>query len=240
MSLGLIIDTSMVGVSLAICDFGANGKFKWKCIHPQKYGSAAKLSHLYQQGLSETGIKSSQISRILVSNGPGSFTGIKIGLSWAYGFSATNPQVEWMAISSLQAAAYYLGTKQKQMKPLAVFLPSTKTHGFMAYQSTPGHDIGTHLVQINQDNGPYGSLLSISQSSHILWAGPWDQMQAYLGKQVTEEETLSPMQFLEAGLCGMFKLAKSKEQHAWEKQYPKPNYLRKSTAEERLEEKKGV
>ena len=240
MSLGLLIDTSMLGVSLAICDFGTGKEFKWRHSHPEQYGSAVKLSQLFQQGLNETGLRSSDFTRVLVSNGPGSFTGIKIGLSWAYGFAASNPKIQWQAISSLAAAAYYLSLQTPEHQPLMVFLPSTKTHGYMAYIDPLDDMVKTSLVEAGKDKGSYGSLLSLCENSRIFWAGQWDKMQAYLSKLGKEQLILSPPQLLEAGVYGMFKLAMDKEKSIWSKQIPSPNYLRKSTAEERLEAKKGA
>ncbi|MFK7825684.1 MAG: hypothetical protein AB8G05_16145 [Oligoflexales bacterium] len=241
MSLGLLIDTSMLGVSLAICDFGAGKELKWKYSHPQQYGSAVMLSQLYQQGLKETGLHSRDISKLLVSNGPGSFTGIKIGLSWAYGLGIANPEIEWQAVSSLAATAYHLSERDGKNQPLIVFLPSTKTHGYMACMEPLSGKVKTSLVQAEHDEGPYGSLLKLSTSARIYWAGQWDKMQAYLSTQGIEQVSLTPSQLLEAGVYGMLKLAINNQINAWSKQFPTPNYLRKSTAEERLEaQKKGA
>ena len=239
MSLGLLIDTSMIGVSLAICDFGA-GKIEWKYSHPEQYGSAAKLSQLFLQGLQATGKKASDFEKILVSNGPGSFTGIKVGLSWAYGFAASNPTVKWQGISSLSSVAHYLQVRSSKEGPLLVLLPSTKTHGYMAHIASQDSEATPYLVQAGIDQGPYGSLLELSQSAQIFWAGHWEKMQNFLSNRGASQTSLNPSELLEAGLQGMYMLAVKSPESAWSKHFPTPNYLRKSTAEERLEAQKGA
>lgn len=180
------------------------------------------------------------MSKLLVSNGPGSFTGIKVGLSWAYGFAVSNPQVKWLASSSLAAAAQHLCRNKAGKGPLLVFLPSTKTHGYAAHIESPDGEVKTSLVQAGHDKGPAGPLLSLDLNTQIFWAGPWEKMQTYLSNQGNEQKSLTPPELLEAGLLGMHDMAVKSPEDAWSEQFPAPNYLRKSTAEERLEAQKGA
>ena len=55
--------------------------------------------------LAEVGAQTSDVDRVVVGDGPGSFTGLRIGFATAYGIRKMNPAVELLAIPSLAAVA---------------------------------------------------------------------------------------------------------------------------------------
>ena len=83
----LTLDTSLVGVSLALFSRGPNGapQFVWRGSQPANAGSVAAIAELTAQGFDKAKIKAKDLKGLIVSPGPGSFTGIKVGLAFAQG-----------------------------------------------------------------------------------------------------------------------------------------------------------
>ena len=63
-----------------------------------------ELPNLVARVMSETGIKASEIQQLIVGVGPGSFTGLRIGLSYVQGLSFAQT-IPIRAVSSLAAYA---------------------------------------------------------------------------------------------------------------------------------------
>jgi tRNA threonylcarbamoyladenosine biosynthesis protein TsaB len=80
------------------------------------------LAHLFQQMLELADAKPRDVKIIAVSNGPGSFTGIRIGLSFAMGLAmATGAQL--IPVPTLDAIAYnvrYLGKVSHRTRVISV------------------------------------------------------------------------------------------------------------------------
>ncbi len=65
------------------------------------------LAHLYKELLSVTGVAPADVKRIAVSVGPGSFTGIRVGISFASGLALATGAV-LIPVPTLEAIAYNL------------------------------------------------------------------------------------------------------------------------------------
>ncbi|MPW29508.1 tRNA (adenosine(37)-N6)-threonylcarbamoyltransferase complex dimerization subunit type 1 TsaB [Agarivorans sp. B2Z047] len=96
----LALDTSTENCSVAL-------QWKGEVISKQEYSPrdhTQKILPFVEQVLAEAGVSLTQLDAIAFGRGPGSFTGVRIGVATAQGlaFGADNPMV---AVSTLQAMA---------------------------------------------------------------------------------------------------------------------------------------
>ena len=83
MAVVLNLETATKNCSVSI---GVNGDCKAVVeAHADKYIHSEKLHQFIQKALDDSGIKFSDLNAIAVSNGPGSYTGLRIGISAAKG-----------------------------------------------------------------------------------------------------------------------------------------------------------
>lgn len=134
----LIVDTTICGLRLALQPLYPAGEPSHSCWRDglnEAHGSAAVLASHLRAGLASCGIDADSISRILVSRGPGSFTGIRVGLSFAQGFFAgqdKHPE----GCSSL--ALYATAEATRRGRDVDVYLPATQASGYVARASKDG------------------------------------------------------------------------------------------------------
>jgi tRNA threonylcarbamoyladenosine biosynthesis protein TsaB len=82
MSFILSIDTATPLCSVAIHN---NGQLGYSCESQEEGVHGKKLTRLIEKALAEAGIQAKDLSAIAISNGPGSYTGLRIGLATAKG-----------------------------------------------------------------------------------------------------------------------------------------------------------
>jgi tRNA threonylcarbamoyl adenosine modification protein YeaZ/ribosomal-protein-alanine acetyltransferase len=80
----LALDTAMAACSVAVLRRGEPVPLA-QAFLPMEKGHAEALAPLVQQVMNEAGLAYSQLSRIAVTVGPGTFTGVRIGLAFARG-----------------------------------------------------------------------------------------------------------------------------------------------------------
>lgn len=239
MRLCLFVDTCIHGANIAIADLESSQDDFWMKSHGEKYGSATSLSQLWQEGLKELDIKYNELDAIAVSVGPGSFTGIKIGLSWCYGVEAANAaKIKWLSLSSIEEAVNFWYLKQAQTYTL--FLPSTKTHGYIAYKNSDMEQAQSCLVDTGSMQTPWGSVAALCEGAEVLWGADWPQMQAQLSLATEQKKSLLSKELLDAAMRGMIHKGKRTPEEQLMSEAPQAKYLRKSTAEENLAKKKGT
>jgi len=99
----LAIDTALEACAAAVLDTGT-GKVIASESQAMKRGHAEALMPLIARVMKESGLPFSALDRIAVTNGPGSFTGLRVGLSAARGIAlAANKPV--VGITTLSAYA---------------------------------------------------------------------------------------------------------------------------------------
>ena len=102
----LFIDTCnrMLGIGLSIDD---------KLVYKKEYDAFKKQSELLAKEVDDcfktSGVKPNEVTTVVVTNGPGSYTGIRIGLTFAKVFAASL-NIELVLVSSLLA----MGKKKRQ------------------------------------------------------------------------------------------------------------------------------
>lgn len=80
----LAFDTATAATSIAI---SADGKIVHAETRPMSRGHAETLAPMVENALAATGLAFRAIDRIAVTRGPGSFTGVRIGLAFARGLA---------------------------------------------------------------------------------------------------------------------------------------------------------
>ena len=112
----LAIDTALAACSAAVLDTahgGLNGGIVASESLPMARGHAEALMPLIARVMKRCGMAFSDLDRVVVTTGPGSFTGLRVGISAARGF-ALAIEIPAVGVSTLSAyAAPYLGTDNK-------------------------------------------------------------------------------------------------------------------------------
>lgn len=129
----LAIDTAAPRLQLALlCD---NGRVD-TLVEDMATGQAERLFPALAELLARAGTTYADLTRIAVTTGPGSFTGLRIGLSAARGLAlALNVPV--LGIPSLLALSLSAGCE-----PLAVLLDARRDEAYMQVFSGPGVAVG--------------------------------------------------------------------------------------------------
>jgi tRNA threonylcarbamoyladenosine biosynthesis protein TsaB len=99
----LAVDTALGATSAAILDTDGNRILAEECL-PMERGHAEALMPMVQRVLAASGLDFARIDRFAVTIGPGSFTGLRIGIAAARGFALVHDRPA-VGISSLAAFA---------------------------------------------------------------------------------------------------------------------------------------
>ncbi len=151
----LAIDTAIQGAFVALHSIAPHGPLTLAFEHHEVVlGSSAALSRMVLDVLDRAGISVADVSGLMVGSGPGSFTGIKVGLSFAYGLirglPSSVPATTWDALRGCAAAlSQSLGGCE-----LTLLLPATKTHGYGASVSDDGN-VSVYATELRA-GVPYG------------------------------------------------------------------------------------
>ncbi len=165
----LCLETATPTCSVAITDGVAT------LAHRECNGQNAhseKITIFIKEVMDEVGIDYSQLNAVAVSKGPGSYTGLRIGVSTAKGvcYAAGLPL---MAIDTLEAMAY--GMRQKlgdQVQPGDLFVPMIDARRMEVYCAV--FDAEMHRIQDTQavvfdSESSYLSSLTSHLSPSRLW-----------------------------------------------------------------------
>ncbi len=108
----LAIDTALAACSAAVLDTAHGGIVASESL-PMIRGHAEALMPLIAQVMKASGLTFSDLDRIVVTTGPGSFTGLRVGVSAARGLGLATA-IPVVGVSTLSAlAAPYLGVDDK-------------------------------------------------------------------------------------------------------------------------------
>ena len=110
----LSLDTAMAACSVAVIDTGSALPLAAAFV-PMERGHAEALPPMVAGVMTEAGLDFSQIDRIAVTTGPGTFTGVRIGLAFARGLGLARG-IPVIGIDSLSAVA----ANETQRAPLLV------------------------------------------------------------------------------------------------------------------------
>ena len=125
----LYIDTSVYGFGLALKEMGGEGRVLYKFYNKDRSCANLKLSSLVKEGLEENKLSAQDVEAVVVAKGPGSFTGIRVGLSWVEGFCEGSSRKK-VGVSSLECLASYLAEKH-ELESLNLILANTRKTAFL-------------------------------------------------------------------------------------------------------------
>jgi tRNA threonylcarbamoyladenosine biosynthesis protein TsaB len=124
----LAIDTALAACSAAVLDTAYGGIVASESV-PMVRGHAEALVPLIARVMKVAGLTFTDLDRVVVTTGPGSFTGLRVGIAAARGFGlATSLPV--VGVSTLSAyAAPYLGVDDKN--PVIVTIDARHEHAYL-------------------------------------------------------------------------------------------------------------
>ena len=98
----LAIDTCLFACSVAVVD---GERVLARRVEPMSRGHQERLAPLVQEAMAEAGLGFDKLERIGVTVGPGSFTGLRVGLAFAKGL-ASALSIPAVGIGALEALAH--------------------------------------------------------------------------------------------------------------------------------------
>ena len=232
----LIIDTSIFGAGIAL--FGrASQSLEYIQTSADIADSARELPLMIEAGLRGLRLDRWAIDQVLVSQGPGSFTGIRVGMAYAFGFIAGrklsgegSPIIS--GVSSIACLARKLASETGGNS--MVFLPATKTSGYGVLVE------GGDLKILSLDCLSPETLRFFSEVSQVSWVtiGEWPMIMDYVkDRGVPAVRSIPGRDAVLLGLQALGEAIKANDGLLWtdfeDGELPRPMYLRKSTVEEK-------
>jgi tRNA threonylcarbamoyladenosine biosynthesis protein TsaB len=124
----LAIDTALAACSAAVLDTSFGGIVASESL-PMTRGHAEALMPLVARVMKQSGLAFADIDRVVVTTGPGSFTGLRVGIAAARGF-ALAAGIPAVGISTPSAyAAPYLGADDKS--PVVAAIDARHDHVYL-------------------------------------------------------------------------------------------------------------
>ena len=143
----LALDTTLAACSVALYDSDNEEVRGHECVRMQK-GHAEALAGMAEQVASKAGVGFGQLDRIAVTTGPGTFTGVRIGLAMARGLGvALNIPV--VGVSTLQAIAANVDDNPDQL-PIAVVMDARREAVYVQMFSPLGEPLSDpHCMELD-------------------------------------------------------------------------------------------
>ena len=126
----LALESSADRASAAVLRTGMPGI---QHLHEARHGHAALISELARAALAEAGVEPDEITHVAAGSGPGSFTGIRVALAAAKGFSLATGAAG-TGVSCLAAAAH--GASPRADGGHVIATADTRRGSYFAQQSS--------------------------------------------------------------------------------------------------------
>jgi tRNA threonylcarbamoyladenosine biosynthesis protein TsaB len=153
--------------------------------HDRENAHDASLQPLIEQVLAEAGWSPRQLERIAVGIGPGSFTGLRVGIAFAHGL-AEGLQLPLVGVSSLQAMAAAVSEQDRRLRvPL---LDARRGEFFLAAYTPEGRELLP--ARIANDAAGVAQLVAELPADALLLGAAWDPLAAKLAHQRGEQTDL--------------------------------------------------
>ncbi|WP_169543551.1 tRNA (adenosine(37)-N6)-threonylcarbamoyltransferase complex dimerization subunit type 1 TsaB [Sneathiella aquimaris] len=123
----LALDTALNACSVALME---NTEILLERSEPRARGHAEKLLPMVRDMMTECQIDFAQLNGIAVSVGPGTFTGLRIGLSAARGM-ALAAGIPALGITTLEALAASVSADQHQTRPVTIAIDARRQEVYL-------------------------------------------------------------------------------------------------------------
>ncbi len=226
---GIIVDTTLQGAHTALVNIDTdNSKLIQVSSCHDNYSSAAKLAVNVEKMLEIYDLSMSDISHVLLANGPGTFTGIKIGLSFVSALNLANRNLKVITLSSLESFS-----KDRKKSNLS-FIPATKTQGYASYFD--GEKSELFSVEIKDSELLFkrentNDILGLDDfdTKTMITLKPWPNLQVVVSDEL---ETMELVNSTYQSIISLHNVVDWSEAEV--KEDIEPRYLRRSAPEEKL------
>jgi len=134
----LALDTALAACSAAVLDTASGGIVATESLAMTR-GHAEALMPLVARVMQTSGMAFRDLDRIVVTTGPGSFTGMRVGIAAARGFGVAT-KVPVVGVTTLSAyAAPYLGADDRS--PVIVVIDARHSHVYLQAFATGGRTL---------------------------------------------------------------------------------------------------
>jgi tRNA A37 threonylcarbamoyladenosine modification protein TsaB len=223
----------MSGASLAFVSNKKPDQMLWSGFHTQRGDADSAICKMIEEGLTHSGKSVEDIDTIVVSHGPGSFTGIKVGLAWSYGFQAARKENLLYGLSSLAEGNKELKRRNSELHYVLVF-PISRREAFLCWQNRQDHQdvfkpIVLHSLLVEEE---LRSLLLQGYTPLVI--GSEDKIVKWFEQLGMRPHEMTMLEFMQVALQGMVKKAASLDLTTLKERIVFPQYLKKTTIEEKL------
>jgi len=226
MTLKLFIDTTLSGASLALVSDKT-----WFGFHEQRGDADSAICRMLDEGLQKLAKKTEDIDTIVVSHGPGSFTGIKVGLAWAYGFQASKKQNLLVGMSSLAEGNAEIQVHYKQSK-VALLLPISRREAFLCWQDKEKEFHFSSIVLFSAQAELQLKTLA-SEAFHFYLIAAEEQTKQWM-QTISETSAITMLDFMKFAMQGMIRKAGTLDLQTLKQRMVLPQYLKRTTVEEKF------
>jgi tRNA threonylcarbamoyladenosine biosynthesis protein TsaB len=162
---------------------------------------ARMLAVFIQQCLEETGLQPNQLDAVAVSRGPGSYTGLRIGVATAKGI-CFSLDIPLLAVdTSLSASAWYQHT-HPGLDPETVLVPVIDARRMEVYGAAVSMD-GSYIEPVRAEVLHPGSFITNPQKPHIVFGDAATKcVEVYKGQSYVKVDTEFNL-----SACGLLKQA---------------------------------
>ena len=164
----ICLETATAVCSVALCD--ANGEVALKESSDRSH--ASRLTPFIEELLAQAGITASALDAVAVSKGPGSYTGLRIGVSTAKGmaYAASIPligiETTWSMFCGISAGM----RKKYGMERNSLYVPMLDARRMEIYYAVYSDD-GTRLKDISAEIIDENSFADIPEGVRMLFFG---------------------------------------------------------------------
>lgn len=155
----LCIETATAVCSAALCD---EKSVKGLAMAPPGMSHASQLTVIIQRLIEENRIRATDLDAVAVSKGPGSYTGLRIGVSAAKGI-AYGAGIPLIGVNTLEAMCSGYGTLYPEdLQPGTLLCPMIDARRMEVYNALFSHDC-THLRETSAsiiDRNSFGDVLA--------------------------------------------------------------------------------